>query len=153
VCTTNPTFGRGLSMMMRGVADLADTVAAHPDDLHAQAMAMDRTVGEHVAPWYADQAATDAARLAALRHTVLGAPPPPAAAVADRVAFRQLRSAAQVDPAAFRAVWRVMGMLGRPSDVYEDPALVARVREVLAAGVPPPMPQPTRAELEAALAR
>ncbi|TQM11985.1 NAD(P)/FAD-dependent oxidoreductase [Pseudonocardia kunmingensis] len=153
VCTTNPTFGRGMSMMMRGVADLADTVAAHPEDLHAQALAMDRRVAAHVAPWYADQAATDAARLAVLRHTVLGAPPPPPpVGVTERVTFGQLRSAAQVDPLAFRAMWRVMGMLGRPSDVYEDPALVARVRDVLAAGVPPPMPQPTRAELEAALA-
>ncbi|OZM81325.1 NAD(P)/FAD-dependent oxidoreductase [Pseudonocardia sp. MH-G8] len=152
VCTTNPTFGRGMSMMMRGVADLADTLAAHPDDLHAQALAMDRAVADHVAPWYADQAATDAGRLAALRHTVLGAPPPPPPpAIAGRITFGQLRSAAQVDPVAFRGMWRVMGMLGRPSDVYDDPALVARVREVLAAGPPAPVPQPTRSELETAL--
>ena len=112
---------------------------------------MDRAVGEHVAPWFADQAVSDAARLAMLRHTVLGAPPPPAPDPA-RVTFGQIRQAGQVDPVAFRAVWRLMGMIGRPSDAYDNPDLVARVRAALMAGVPPPVQQPTRAELEAALA-
>ena len=77
VCTTNPTFGRGLSTTLHGAADLVDVLAAHPDDPCAQALAMDRAgLGEHVAPWFADQAVSDAARLAMLRHTVLGAPPP-----------------------------------------------------------------------------
>ena len=151
VCTTNPTFGRGLSMTLHGAADLVDVLAAHPDDPCAQALAMDRAVGEHVAPWFADQAVSDAARLAMLRHTVLGAPPPPAPDPA-RVTFGQIRQAGQVDPVAFRAVWRLMGMIGRPSDAYDDPDLVARVRAALAAGVPPPVQQPTRAQLEAALA-
>ena len=151
VCTTNPTFGRGLSMTLHGAADLVDVLAAHPDDPGAQALAMDRAVGEHVAPWFADQAVSDAARLAMLRHTVLGAPPPPAPDPA-RVTFGQIRQAGQVDPVAFRAVWRLMGMIGRPSDAYDDPDLVARVRAALAAGVPPPVQQPTRAQLEAALA-
>jgi 2-polyprenyl-6-methoxyphenol hydroxylase-like FAD-dependent oxidoreductase len=149
VCTTNPTFGRGLSMTMRLVAALVDALAAHPDDPHAQALAMDRAVDEHIAPWYADQAASDAGRLAVLRHTVLGGPLPSAP---DRVTFGQMRQAGQVDPVAFRAVWRLMGMIGRPSDAYDDPDLAARVRAVLAAGVPPAVQQPTRAQLEAALA-
>ena len=112
---------------------------------------MDRAVAEHVAPWYADQAATDSARLAMLRRTVLGAPPPPPAPATDRITFPQLRQAAQIDPITFRAFWKIMGMIGKPSDVYEDARLVARVRGVLAAGVPPSIPQPTRNELETAL--
>jgi 2-polyprenyl-6-methoxyphenol hydroxylase-like FAD-dependent oxidoreductase len=153
VCTTNPTFGRGLSSTLRNAADLADVLTAHPGDPHAQALAMDRAVTDHIAPWFADQATTDAARLAMLRHTVLGAaaPAPPVPAV-DRIGFGELRAAAQVDPVAFRAFWRIMGMVGTPSDVYSDAAVVARVRDVLAHGVPAPMPQPSHAELEAALA-
>lgn len=152
VCTTNPTFGRGLSVVMRTVVDLADTLAAHPDDLSAQARTMDRAVEQHVAPWYADQAATDAARLRMLRHTVLGAPPePPPPAHANRVSFGQLRVAAQVDPVAFRALVKTMGMVGHPDDIYADLALVGRVQSVLADGPPPSMAQPTRDELEAAL--
>jgi 2-polyprenyl-6-methoxyphenol hydroxylase-like FAD-dependent oxidoreductase len=151
VCTTNPTFGRGLSMTMRLAAALSDTLAAHPDDPYAQALAVDRAVDEHIAPWYADQATTDAGRLAMLRHTVLGAPPPPPP-VSDRVTFGQIRQAGQVDPVAFRAVWRLMGMIGRPSDAYDNPDLIARVRRALADGVPPAVQQPTREQLEAALA-
>ncbi len=152
VCTTNPTFGRGLSMMMRGVVTLAETLRKHPDDPHAQALAMDRSVTEHIEPWFADQVATDSARLAMLRHTVLGSPaPPPPAPIVDRITFGQLKSAAQVDPVAFRAVLQTMGMVGRPSDIYEDVALVDRVRGILAAGVPPGVSQPTREEFEAAL--
>jgi 2-polyprenyl-6-methoxyphenol hydroxylase-like FAD-dependent oxidoreductase len=152
VCTTNPTFGRGLSVVLRTVVDLADTLAAYPDDSYAQALAMDQAVTEHVAPWYADQAEMDAARLAMLRHAVFGEPPsPPPAMAAGRITFAQLRAAGQVDPVAFRAVVRTMGMVGRPSDIYEDPNLVGRVKAVLAAGNPPTMPQPTRDELEAAL--
>ena len=75
VCTTNPTFGRGLSLAMWGAADLADVVGQH-DDCAEQAIAMDERTGQHVAPYYGEQAAVDAARLSALRHAVLGARPP-----------------------------------------------------------------------------
>lgn len=151
VCTTNPTFGRGLSMTAHSVADLADFLTAHPDDPHAQALAMERSVSEHIAPWYADQAANDAVWVALLRHAVEGTPAPPTPPP-DRLGFGQLRAAAQTDAVAFRALWQVMGMVGKPADVYENPTLVAHVRAVLAAGPPPRPPQPTRAELEAALA-
>ncbi len=151
VCTTNPTFGRGLGMAARGAADLVDVLAVHRDDVHTQALALDEAIGGHIAPWYADQAAGDAAFLATLRHTVLGDPAPDPASAPDRITFAELRAAAQVDADAFRAVWRIMGMVGRPSEVYTDPSLVARVRTALAGGVPPPMPQPSRDELEKAL--
>ena len=44
-----------------------------------------------------------------------------------------------------------MGMVGNPAQVYESPALKARVRAVLAAGTPAATPQPTRSDVEAAL--
>lgn len=153
VCTTNPTFGRGLGLLVRGALDLVDAVAAHPDDAYTQAVALDDAVGRHIAPWFADQAASDAARLAILRQTVLGRPAPPRTGPpAERVTFAQVRAAGQVDPVAFRAIWRVMGTLGTPDEVYADPDLVARVRAVLADGPPPVMAQPTRDELQESLA-
>ncbi len=152
VCTTNPTFGRGLSLVMRTVVDLADTIAAGPTDPRAAALAMDTAIAEHVAPWFADQAATDAVRLGMLRHTVFGAPAPQPSPPGDGVVtFAELRMAAQTDPVAFRGVLRTMGAVGRPAQVYRDPELVARVRAALARGVPPAMPQPDRDRLEAAL--
>ncbi len=150
VCTTNPTFGRGLSMSLRTVADLSDTVAAGEDPAE-QAVAMDRAVEEHVVPFYLDQARADAARLAMLRHTVHGHPRPPEPARTSDLTFPELRAAAARDPLAFRAVCRIMGMVGTPEDAYGDPELVARVRDVSAVDAPS-TPGPSRARLEAALA-
>jgi hypothetical protein len=153
LCTTNPTFGRGLSLIMRNMTDLVEILADHPDDLLAQAHALDRAVTENIAPWYTDQARGDAALLAQLRHTVFGDEAPrPAPPDADRITFAELRRAAPVDPVAFRGYFTIMGMLGRPDDVYRDPRLIATVRGVLAeTNGAPRMPQPTSDELGAAL--
>jgi 2-polyprenyl-6-methoxyphenol hydroxylase-like FAD-dependent oxidoreductase len=152
VCTTNPTLGRGLSLALAGAVDLVDALAAHGDARAALAVASDAWVAEHVVPFYEDQAAIDAARLAQLRHTVFGAPAPPPAG-ADRVTYAQLRTAAQFDPTALRAFWTIMGMLRRPDAVYTDPRVVAATRAVLGRrGSGPPVAQPTRAQLLAALA-
>ena len=113
VCTTNPTLGRGLALALTGAADLADTLGAHGDPA-AQALALDRLVDAHVAPFYQDQAAIDAARLAMMRHTIFGGPAPAPPAVADRVSYPQLRVAGCYDPVAFRAFWKINGMVARP---------------------------------------
>jgi hypothetical protein len=154
VCTTNPTLGRGLALALTGAAGLADALAGHGDDPAAQALALDRLVAAHVAPFYHDQAAIDAARLAMMRHTVFGAPAPASpSAAADRVSYPQLRVAGCYDPVAFRAFWTVNGMVCPPDEVYTDPHVVACTREALARhGSGPPVAQPTRAQLLAALA-
>jgi 2-polyprenyl-6-methoxyphenol hydroxylase-like FAD-dependent oxidoreductase len=152
VCTTNPTLGRGLALALTGAADLADTLAAHGGDPAAQALALDRLVGAHVAPFYLDQAAIDAGRLAMMRHTIFGEPAPPPPAAADRVSYPQLRVAGCYDPVAFRAFWTINGMTRPPDEVYTDPQVVACTRAVLARyGSGPPVAQPTREQLLAAL--
>jgi hypothetical protein len=154
VCTTNPTLGRGLALALSGAADLADTIASTPADPAAQALALDRLVGAHVVPFYQDQAAIDAARLAMMRHTIFGAPPPPPAETPGRVTYSQLRAAASYDPAAFRAFWKINGMICPPEEVYTDPEVVARTHETLRRnGAAPPVAQPTREELLTALTR
>ena len=153
VCTTNPTLGRGLALALTGAADLADTLAEYGDDPAAHALAMDRLVAAHVAPFYQDQAAIDAARLAMMRHTIFGEPAPPPPAVADRVSYPQLRVAGCYDPVAFRAFWTINGMVRPPNEVYTDPQVVACTRDALSQhGSGPPVAQPTRAQLLAALA-
>ncbi len=60
--------------------------------------------------------------------------------------------AAPCDPMIYRAFWKVMGMACRPGDLYTDPAIVARTREIIRGrGSGPPMTQPTRGQLLAAL--
>jgi hypothetical protein len=114
---------------------------------------LDSLVGDHVAPFYEDQAIIDSARLAMLRHTIYDAPAPdPPPVNADRVTYAQLRAAAQFDLAAFRAFWTIMGMIRRPDEVYTDPHVVACTRVVLQRhGSGPSMAQPTREQLLAAL--
>jgi 2-polyprenyl-6-methoxyphenol hydroxylase-like FAD-dependent oxidoreductase len=152
VCTTNPTLGRGLTLALTGVADLLVTVDRYGDDRRTLAIALDELVAEHILPYYEDQAAIDAARLAILKHRIFGAPLPPASdAVSDRITFEQLRTAALFDPTIFRAFWKVMGMLSRPAEVYADPGIVALTQEVLRHHAKAPIVQPTREQLIAAL--
>jgi 2-polyprenyl-6-methoxyphenol hydroxylase-like FAD-dependent oxidoreductase len=154
VCTTNPTLGRGLALALSGAADLADTIAEYPADPVAQALALDRLASAHVVPYYQDQAAIDAGRLAMLRHTIFGAPLSPPAQAPGLVTYSQLRAAASYDPAAFRALWKINGMVCPPGLVYTDPDVVARTRETLKRhSAAPPVAQPTREELLTALTR
>jgi hypothetical protein len=153
VCTTNPTLGRGLALALSGAADLVDTIGRHAEDPAAQALALDRLVGEHVLPFYQDQAAVDAARLAVMRHTIFGAPKPELPETPGRVSYPQLRVAASYDPAAFRAFWKINGMVCPPEQVYTDPDVVACTRETLRQHGGPPAAQPTRTQLLAALAQ
>jgi 2-polyprenyl-6-methoxyphenol hydroxylase-like FAD-dependent oxidoreductase len=161
VCTTNPTFGRGLSLAMWGVADLADVIGKH-DDVAEQAIAMDERIAEHVAPYYEEQAAVDSARLATLRHAILGAPSPPPPPDSERITFTQLRVAASFDPSVFRAFWKLMFMLCHPDDVYRNPHVVACTQDALRSRdmdvlqprghLDPGIGQPTRQQVLAALA-
>ena len=135
------------------VRDL-DTVSKHPGDPAAQALAMDRLAGEHVLPFYQDQAAIDAARLAVMRHTIYGAPEPQLPETPDRVSYPQLRAAASYDPAAFRAFWKINGMVCPPEQVYTDPDVIACTQETLRRlGTAPPVAQPAREQLLTALTR
>jgi 2-polyprenyl-6-methoxyphenol hydroxylase-like FAD-dependent oxidoreductase len=161
VCTTNPTFGRGLSLAMWGAADLADVIGQH-DDPAEQAIAMDRRTAEHVAPYYEEQAVVDSARLATLRHAIMGGPaPPPPLLDPNRISFTQLRVAASFDPTAFRAFWKLMFMLCQPDDVYRDPHVIACTQDALRSRgmdvlqprghLDPAIGQPTRQQILAAL--
>ena len=152
VSTTNPTLGRGLSLALQGAVDLVDAIGHGYEDATELAMALDNDVENHVAPFYADQADIDAARLAQLRHTIFDAPAPSTSDAADRVTYAQLRNAAPFDPTVFRAFWKVMGMVCRPDTIYTDPTIVARTQDVIRTrGGGPPITQPTREQLMTAL--
>jgi 2-polyprenyl-6-methoxyphenol hydroxylase-like FAD-dependent oxidoreductase len=153
-CTTNPTLGRGLALALSGAADLVDAIGETAGDPAAQSLALDRLVGAHVAPYYHDQAVIDAARLAMMRHTIFGAPPPRPSPAPGRVTYPQLRAAASLDPTAFRALWKINGMLCPPDEVYADPDVIACTREALRRhGTAPQVAQPAREQLLAALTR
>ena len=153
VCTTNPTLGRGLSFALWESLTLRDILRDFGEDWTGQALAMDAFVGENIAPFYQEQASVDGARMAMLRHTIFGAPAPNGvAAPQDRVTYAEVRTAAQFDPTAFRALWRIHGLVQKPLEVYTDPEVVACTRKTLAENRDRlSLPQPTREELAAAL--
>jgi len=152
VCTTNPTFGRGLALALQGAADLTQLLGEYGDDQMGLAQALDTLVTRHIEPFYLDQATNDGQRLAELRHTLSGAPAPQTAPRQDRVTFAALRAAMPFDATVFRAFWRLMGMLAKPDDIYTDPGIVTRTQDVLRTlGTAPATIQPTRAQLQAAL--
>ena len=153
VCTTNPTFGRGLVLALQGAMDLVETLDKYGEDEMGVAESLDVVITQHVEPFYLDQAANDGQRLAELRHTLFGAPAVETTPLQDRVTFTALRAAMPFDAIVFRAFWRVLGMLAKPGDVYADPDVVARTQDILRCfDAAPAMTQPTRAELQAALA-
>jgi len=154
VCTTNPTLGRGLSFALWESLALRDILATWGENWIAQAMAMDAFVEENIAPFCEEQAEVDGARMAMLRHTIFGAAKPDAAiARADRVTYAEVRTASQFDPTAFRALWRIHGMVQKPLEAYTDPDVAACTRAALKEiAERPTMAQPTREQLEAVLA-
>jgi hypothetical protein len=73
--------------------------------------------------------------------------------MSDRVTYSQLRAAAQFEPRAFRALWTVTGMLRKPAEIYTDPSVVAATQDTLRrTRNGPPVEQPSRVQLLAALA-
>jgi hypothetical protein len=90
------------------------------------------------------------------RHRRRTAGDPPATAcdvVQGRVSFREMRVAAAIDPDALRAFWRIQGLISSPGHVYADPRVTVATRAALRdpRGAPP-IAQPSRAQLLAALA-
>ncbi len=153
VCTTNPTLGRGLSFALWEALTLRDILRQFGTHWTAQAMAMDAFVGEHIAPFYEEQASVDGGRMAMLRHIIFGTPAPDGVrAREDRVTYADVRAAAQFDPTAFRALWRIHAMAQKPLEVYTDPEVVASTRSALVENRERlSISQPTREELQAAL--
>lgn len=152
LCTTNPTHGRGLPLALQTAVDLVESIQCCGESGTELAHALDEQAAGHVLPYYVDQADNDGMRLAALRQTVFGTAAPDSARRADRVSFAELRRVMPYDGMLFRAFWRVMGMLSIPEDVYTDPDVVSRTRNVLdTLGRDGGVPQPSRAEIDAVL--
>ncbi len=150
VCTTNPTFGRGLALALQGAVDLVAALA-ESDGLKL-ALRLDGDVRAHIEPYYRDQARNDSDRLAGLRHNLTGGRPARIQPAEHWTNFAEIRAAMPFDPQVFRAFWRVMNMLCPPEEVYRDAEVVRLTRAALASSNgTTSTPQPERADIEAAL--
>jgi len=154
-CTTNPTFGRGVSLAFHQVQALARVLDEYPGDLEAQAFAMDEYVATHIEPWFRDQAAADMGRLAQFRRAILGTgitPTPAAATDKSTITFQHVLNASAFDPVIWRAAVRRGMLLDSPNAWRRNEDLLGRVRRMVEAGLrPPPLIEPPREEIVAAV--
>jgi len=150
VCTTNPAYGRGVSLALAHAYQLADVLAAHPDVDDEQAGHMAAATERLFSPWLFDAMNNDRGRALLWKSTVRGTPPqqPPKGVLT----FGAVVAASAVDPVVWRRVARVMMMLAPPESLYRDDEIRERVGKVLATGLPPQVTGASRAELVDAVA-
>lgn len=155
---TNPLYGRGCSQGFLHADMLGEALAAHPDDLGAAAVALDRRARAEIEPFYRASilADRDAVRRAEERK-----PRRWQARVRQEFFERGVMVAMRCDPVVFRAMLRMMNMLETPEQAFGSPRVVARTLLVLARGErynrryalpPPPEREATIARCEAAVA-
>ncbi|ONI87890.1 hypothetical protein ALI144C_08110 [Actinosynnema sp. ALI-1.44] len=149
LCTTNPSYGRGVSLGLTQAFMLADLLAEHPVVDEVQAREFTARSTQMVRPWYEEAVANDRGRAALWEATVQGRQPqrPPAGVVT----FGTAVAAASQDEEVWRRVANVMMMLKPPSALYADDEIRARVGKVLSGGPPPQLPGASRADLLAAV--
>jgi 2-polyprenyl-6-methoxyphenol hydroxylase-like FAD-dependent oxidoreductase len=144
-CTTNPLFGRGMSLALEHAFRLADLLAAHPRPGEHAAHDAALLTGTLFLPWYEHSAAADRARIARWRAAADGAAPPPEPPPAGPPGPAALAAAAATDGVVWRALTRTLMTLATPAQALGDDKILARIRQA-----PPPArrPQaPPRAEL------
>jgi 2-polyprenyl-6-methoxyphenol hydroxylase-like FAD-dependent oxidoreductase len=145
VCTTNPAYGRGVSLALAHAFGLADVLEAHPDQLETSGREFAKLTGELLAPWHGEAVANDRGRAMMWRATLAGTPlgPPPPGVLT----FGAVAAVAAVDPEVWRRVARVMMSLSPPQTLYGDPEIAARVGKALASGSVPHLPGASREDL------
>ncbi len=125
LCTTNPAFGRGLSMALQHAAAVTDGVSAEPDRPDRQADLVARRLSRLTRPVWADTVAHDAERSYRWRQTVhaaLGAVPAPRA-----VSMPTALQAAAADRRIGLRLLRAIHLLDSPSQFFDDEALAAAI--------------------------
>jgi 2-polyprenyl-6-methoxyphenol hydroxylase-like FAD-dependent oxidoreductase len=150
VCTTNPAYGRGVSLALAHAYQLADVLAAHPDPSPQQSKEAAAATCRLMTPWWTDSTVNDRGRAAMWRAALHGGQPPsPPEGV---VTFGAAAAAAATDPFVWRRMARVMMSLSPPATLYGDDEVRQRVRKALAqGGHGPGMPGPSREQFVEAI--
>jgi flavin-dependent dehydrogenase len=151
VCTTNPAYGRGVSLGLSHAFLLADLLAEHPEIDEAQATEFTRRTEGLVRPWFEEAKLNDFGRAMMWEATLNGRPPqrPPAGIVTFGLAV----AASIKDEEVWRRVANVMMMLKPPAALYADEDIKGRIGRVLAGGPPPQLPGATREQLVEAVTK
>lgn len=144
-CTTNPLYGRGVSLAVAHAYQLADVLAGTPEVGEKQSILAAELTETLLVPWVRQAADDDLERIRVWRTAVHGEQFPPLDT--DRLGLAAAARASFFDAEVWYRLARVLMSLGRPEHFYGDPALRARVRAALDGRTLPAVPAPGRAEL------
>jgi 2-polyprenyl-6-methoxyphenol hydroxylase-like FAD-dependent oxidoreductase len=149
VCTTNPSYGRGVSLGLSHAVMLAELLAEFTEPGQAQAEQFSARSTQLMRPWLEEAIANDRGRAGMWEATLRGqaSQRPPA----GMVTFGSAVAASTKDEEVWRRVANVMMMLDQPAALYADEQIRSRIGRALAAGPPPQLPGAGRAELIAAV--
>jgi 2-polyprenyl-6-methoxyphenol hydroxylase-like FAD-dependent oxidoreductase len=131
---TNPLYGRGCTTGFWHAHLMSQAVAAHPDDLLAQARALDAATREHLLPWYKAAVQNDAESRRVAAALLAGEDPDgdendPRTFM--RGVFRDgLLPAVRTDPVVLRAFIRTFNLLEAPDSLMTNAEVAARVLAV-----------------------
>jgi 2-polyprenyl-6-methoxyphenol hydroxylase-like FAD-dependent oxidoreductase len=149
ICTTNPAYGRGVSLGLSHAMLLADLLTEFPEPSREQATQFGRRSTELLRPWFEDAGTSDRYRAGLWEATLAGQPPP--APPAGTITPGAAAAAAAKDATVWRRLLSVLMMLMPPAALYADPEIAARIGKALADGPPPQPPGASRDELVAAI--
>jgi hypothetical protein len=144
-CTTNPAYGRGVSLGLAHAYLLADLLAEIPDVGEAQATEFAHRTDALLRPWFEDARANDRGRAALWEAAIRGdrPPQPPAGTVTLGAAM----AAATRDDEVWRRVNDVQMLLRPPASLYHDEEMRERIRRALGDEPPPRLPGVTHRQL------
>ncbi|MDQ3403063.1 MAG: NAD-binding protein [Actinomycetota bacterium] len=145
VCTTNPSYGRGISLGLKHAYLLADLLDEHPEVGQKQASEYAERTEKLLRPWWEEAVMNDRGRAGLWEATVQGRRPqrPPS----DQVNFGIAVAASTKDQEVWRRVANVMMMLKTPDTLYADEDIKQRIGRALAGGPPPQLPGACRSDL------
>lgn len=149
VCTTNPANGRGVSLALAHVYELADLLDVHPSVDRGQANRFAGVTKGLLAPWLYEAIANDRGRAGLWEAVAAGERPqmPPPGVVH----FGAAVAASIKDVEVWRRVAQVMMSLVSPAELYANEEMAQRIGKALAGGPPPQLPGASRPDLIAAI--
>jgi 2-polyprenyl-6-methoxyphenol hydroxylase-like FAD-dependent oxidoreductase len=144
VCTTNPSYGRGMSLALQQIYGLAGVLTKYPGVSAEQAVAVASLADDVFRPWYELSVRNDRERIARWRASIEGREPP----AVDHLTLMQLIAAGATDAVVWRRASRFLTSLVRPERVFCDEDIQRRVARALGnAPAKPRVSVPSHAEL------
>jgi len=145
---TNPSIGRGLTLGMMHVIDMAPAIVKHIDEPRELAGEWERRTGERPARWHASTVDFDRLRAPQVDAFMRGLQDPFDPSDPAVAGPRALTSAAHYDPQVLEWFFEVITCQTLPDDLIAREGVLERVLDVALSNAPYESPGPSRTELE-----